>query len=81
MKYGALSNENGTVQFSWDVLERQGERKFHMRWVEDGGPAVERPTRRGFGQRLLYSVLTGELRAKCDINFAPDGLVIDVPPL
>ncbi|KAB2762100.1 PAS domain-containing protein [Brucella anthropi] len=78
VKYGALSNENGTVQFSWDVLERQGERKFHMRWVEDGGPAVERPTRRGFGQRLLYSVLTGELRAKCDINFAPDGLVIDV---
>ena len=78
VKYGALSNEDGTIQFSWDVVERPGERKFHMRWVESGGPTVERPSRRGFGQRLLYSVLTGELKAKCDINFAPSGLVIDV---
>jgi len=78
VKYGALSNENGTVQFNWDVVRIQGEQKLHMRWIESGGPAVERPARRGFGQRLLYSVLAGELKAKCDIDFAPSGLVIDV---
>ncbi|PQA72271.1 DNA helicase [Brucella oryzae] len=78
VKYGALSNESGTVQFSWDVIEKHGERKFHMLWVECGGPAVERPVHRGFGQRLLYSVLTGELKADCDLNFAPSGLIIDV---
>lgn len=78
VKYGALSNENGTVQFDWNVVQTQGEQKLHMRWIESGGPAVERPARRGFGQRLLYSVLAGELKAKCDIDFAPDGLIIDV---
>ena len=78
VKYGALSNESGTVEFSWDVIENQGTRKFHMRWVESGGPAVERPARRGFGQRLLYSVLAGELKATCDVDFAPSGLIIDV---
>ncbi|NKW82212.1 PAS domain S-box protein [Ochrobactrum pecoris] len=78
VKYGALSNESGTVEFDWEVIERQRDRKFHMRWVESGGPTVERPARRGFGQRLLYSVLTGELKANCDVNFAPSGLVIDV---
>ncbi|MFQ0814166.1 DNA helicase [Brucella anthropi] len=78
VKYGALSNESGTVQFSWNVIEKHGTRRFHMRWVESGGPTVERPARRGFGQRLLYSVLTGELKATCDVDFAPGGLVIDV---
>ena len=77
VKYGALSNESGTVDFSWDVIENQGTRKFHMRWVESGGPLVERPVRRGFGQRLLYSVLTGELKAACDVKFAPSGLIIE----
>lgn len=78
VKYGALSNESGTVKFNWDVIKKEGERTFHMRWVESDGPVVERPVRRGFGQRLLYSVLTGELKATCDVNFAPSGLVIDV---
>jgi len=64
----------GKVELTW----RKEDEQLILRWTESGGPPVERPARRGFGQRLLYSVLAGELKAKCDIDFAPGGLVIDV---
>jgi len=52
-KYGAFSNANGIVVLSW-ATERSDERavlKFH--WQEDGGPAVERIHREGFGTKLM----------------------------
>ncbi|MBC2885416.1 PAS domain-containing protein [Ochrobactrum sp. CM-21-5] len=78
VKYGALSNETGAVDFSWEIVEEDGEQKFQMRWIETGGPNVPRPSRRGFGQRLLRSVLAEELKARCDVEFAQEGLRIDV---
>ncbi len=78
VKYGALSDEHGSIDFSWNVIIDNGEQKFHMQWVESGGPTVTRPSRRGFGQRLIRLVLAEELKARCDIDFAPTGLKIDV---
>lgn len=78
VKYGALANDRGIIEFDWKIVEDHGEKKFQMRWVETGGPEVSRPSRRGFGQRLLRLVLAEELKARCDIEFAPTGLKIDV---
>ncbi|ENP94062.1 blue-light-activated histidine kinase [Brucella abortus F2/06-8] len=78
MKYGALSNEKGVINITWAIMEDKGEKKFHMRWAESRGPEVMQPARRGFGQRLLHSVLAEELKAKCDVEFAASGLLIDV---
>lgn len=78
VKYGALSDEHGSIDFSWNVIIDNREQKFHMQWVESGGPTVTRPSRRGFGQRLIRLVLAEELKARCDIDFAPTGLKIDV---
>lgn len=78
VKYGSLSNETGIIDFSWNVIAEQGEQKFQMQWTETQGPTVSRPSRRGFGQRLIRLVLAEELKAKCDIDFAPDGLKINV---
>ncbi|WP_434063351.1 PAS domain S-box protein [Ochrobactrum quorumnocens] len=78
VKYGALSNEHGGVDFSWNIVDDQGQKKFQMRWVETDGPSITRPSRRGFGQRLLRLVLAKELKAQCDIDFAPSGLTINV---
>lgn len=78
VKYGALSNEHGSIDFSWNIVDDQGVNKFQMRWLETGGPSVKRPSRRGFGQRLIRLVLAEELKARCDIDFDPTGLKINV---
>jgi hypothetical protein len=44
--------------------------------VESGGPPVAQPQRQGFGSRLLAFVLPGQIQAKGQIDYAPDGIGI-----
>ena len=44
-------------------------------WTESGGPIVERPTRRGFGSRLLQKGLAAELGGRVELAFEPRGVV------
>jgi two-component sensor histidine kinase len=53
IKYGALSNSGGCVILRWRASEDQGGQRLHMEWVEQGGPAVTPPSRKGFGSRLI----------------------------
>ncbi|HYD56283.1 MAG TPA: PAS domain S-box protein, partial [Burkholderiales bacterium] len=39
-KYGALSNENGTVTIEWAVTGGAADSRFRLSWTERGGPAV-----------------------------------------
>ncbi|GAM07326.1 sensor histidine kinase [Novosphingobium sp. MBES04] len=57
-KYGALSNESGTVSLSWT---REGE-WISLRWQEAGGPPVVKPERRGFGSSLIEGSLASDAR-------------------
>ncbi|HEX5453226.1 MAG TPA: HWE histidine kinase domain-containing protein [Stellaceae bacterium] len=78
-KYGALSAPAGRVKVSWTVdRERQ---HLHLEWIETGGPAVGKPTRRGFGSRLLERGLAHELDATVHLNFDAAGVhcTIDLP--
>ena len=48
-KYGALSNENGTVR----IVCEQADQRYSIEWREEGGPPVlGEPERRGFGTKL-----------------------------
>ena len=47
-------------------------------WVESGGPQVKKPTREGFGTRLLAFVLPGQIRAKTEIDYHPEGVRVHV---
>jgi two-component sensor histidine kinase len=49
-KYGALSDENGTIELTWS---RNADGKLLLRWTETGGPRVQRPERQGFGSVIL----------------------------
>lgn len=75
-KFGALSLPGGQVHLSWRM---QGER-FHLDWVESGGPPVPEPTRKGFGTRMITS-LGQQLKGKVELVYGPDGFVykLDVP--
>ena len=44
------------------------------KWTEAGGPAVQPPSRRGFGTRLIERGLSAELRSEVELEFRPTGL-------
>jgi PAS domain S-box-containing protein len=73
MKYGALSNESGRVEISWDLGETVPQR-FRFHWKESGGPPVEPPRKRGFGSRLVEEGLGQDIAAEVHLNFAVEGL-------
>jgi PAS domain S-box-containing protein len=73
-KHGALSVAGGQVAVSWEVRPDVAGSVLHFTWIERGGPPVHRPTRQGFGSRLLQRVLTSQLQAEVHIAFPDSGL-------
>ncbi|MBU1375571.1 MAG: PAS domain S-box protein [Alphaproteobacteria bacterium] len=73
VKYGALSAEAGQVTLSW-TFDPDAER-LRLTWSEAGGPPVVKPTRRGFGSRLIERALRGDLQGSAAMTYAPTGLV------
>jgi len=79
VKYGALSNDRGIVDINWGCEEDEhGHAHFHFLWRESGGPAVEKPVRRGFGTTLLERALGPYFRGAIRTDFRPDGLVFEI---
>ena len=58
-KYGALSNEEGYVEITWDLEHRDGMEARILCWREKNGPRIanSEPDRKGFGARLIISSL------------------------
>ena len=78
-KYGALSAANGQVDLQWS---HEAGGRLHLRWTETGGPAVETPTRKGFGWRIIEQMIA-QLKGKTSFDWRADGLVCEItlPPL
>ncbi len=77
-KYGALSNGRGRVSIAWSLDRAEGMPRVRLEWVEEGGPAVTAPTRKGFGTRLLQRVLTAQMKADVAIDYDPAGLRVSL---
>ncbi|WP_106640559.1 sensor histidine kinase [Allosphingosinicella vermicomposti] len=77
VKYGALSNDRGHVEVTWQ--KRAGQ--LCIEWKEKDGPPVAPPSERGFGSRLIERGLAGDLDGKARLDFEPDGLrcMIEAP--
>jgi PAS domain S-box-containing protein len=77
LKYGALSNDAGTVTIGWSIDEG----RLRLEWREAGGPPVKRPPRRGFGSRMIERGLAAGLAGTVTIDYAPAGLIgtVDAP--
>ncbi|MFP5077994.1 PAS domain-containing protein [Rhizobium sp. YIM 134829] len=76
-KYGSLSVSAGRVQITW----RRGCEPvpvFHLTWREEDGPSVVRPSRTGFGSRLVEKGLAAELRGEVVIDYRMDGLICEI---
>jgi two-component sensor histidine kinase len=77
-KYGALSNDNGTVALDWEVTEENSKRKLRLIWAEAGGPHVTAPVQRGFGSRLIERSARDQLGGEATVDFLPRGVVYTV---
>lgn len=72
-KYGALHGPEGTVTIQWRVAG-SGEPMFELDWVEQGGPPVTEPPRRGFGTTLVARCIERDLNGRCELLFDAAGL-------
>ncbi len=73
-KYGALSTANGQVDLKW---LQQADGRLHLSWTETGGPAVQVPTRKGFGRRIIEQ-LVAQQAGKANFDWRADGLVCEI---
>ncbi|WOI53181.1 HWE histidine kinase domain-containing protein [Parvularcula sp. LCG005] len=73
-KYGALSNEAGTVLIDWKPTVDG----LHIRWTEKGGPPVTAPTRVGFGMTLLDASVKQFSGGSVNCDWRSDGLVCEL---
>src|SRR5665213_1373462 len=77
-KYGALSNETGTVTLNWEVIEEGVRSKLRLIWTETGGAHVVAPVQRGFGSRLIERSARDQLGGEATVDFLPRGVVCTV---
>jgi PAS domain S-box-containing protein len=81
VKYGAFSNENGSIRIEWTVEPSPTGRRLHLIWTEKDGPAVTPPTRKGFGSQVIERGLAHELGGTVELNYRAKGVVctMDIP--
>lgn len=72
VKYGALSNEAGTVTVEAECAD---DGALEILWREAGGPPVRVPERTGFGQTLIARSLGSGPDAGATVEFRPDGVL------
>lgn len=80
-KYGAFSNDAGTVSISWGIESSLSGKRLILHWREKDGPEVAPPTRKGFGSQVMERGLAHELHGEVRVEYPPTGVVctIDIP--
>jgi PAS domain S-box-containing protein len=73
-KYGALSSADGRVDLEWT---QAADGRLNLRWTETGGPAVQSPTRQGFGGRIITQMI-GQLDGKARFDWRTEGLICEI---
>jgi PAS domain S-box-containing protein len=81
VKYGAFSNEAGSILLGWTIEPAPAGDRLILRWQEKGGPPVAPPTRKGFGSRVIERGLPHELQGTVNLDYRVDGVLctIDIP--
>jgi PAS domain S-box-containing protein len=74
VKYGALSMSKGRIDVSWGHPDTG---PLVICWTETGGPAVSPPTRKGFGTRVMTSLIH-QARGEIAYEWHPAGLACKI---
>jgi PAS domain S-box-containing protein len=74
-KYGAFSNEAGSILVNWSIVPAPNGDRIILNWKEKGGPPVSAPSRKGFGLQVIERGLARELDGSATLEFQPTGVV------
>ncbi|MFD1694007.1 HWE histidine kinase domain-containing protein [Roseibium aestuarii] len=70
-KYGALSRPEGRLSVTWKM---NPDGSVLIDWQERGGPAVGKPSRRGFGSTIIEHSVPHELHGVAEIDYQEAGV-------
>ena len=73
-KYGSLSDAKGHIALKW---QHKTDGQLILRWTETSGPAAQKPTRQGFGSRVIERMI-GQLSGKVQFDWRREGLVCEI---
>lgn len=77
VKYGALSNETGTISIS--ISGAVGGGDYILAWRESGSTPVARPPEvEGFGTGTMARLAAAQLKGAIDYVWARDGLNVTI---
>jgi PAS domain S-box-containing protein len=81
VKYGAFSNEAGSIEITWTVIPSLDSDRVRLNWKEQAGAPVSPPVHKGFGLQVIERGLPQELGGLVNLDFQPGGLVftLDFP--
>jgi two-component sensor histidine kinase len=77
LKYGALSAPAGRISIEGRIDRLNGSGTFTFVWRETGGPAVTKPSRRGFGSFILLDSAKRFGQA-VELDYSPRGLCYEL---
>lgn len=72
-KHGALSVPEGRVLLQWRIDNLGSDPLFHLHWKESGGPIVEAPARKGFGELLVRRIAPRDMAGKSEVRYDAAG--------
>jgi PAS domain S-box-containing protein len=75
VKYGAFSNEVGSVVVGWTMEPVAEGSRLLLQWQEKDGPPVTQPSRIGFGSRVIERGVTHELGGTVHLDYQSDGVI------
>ena len=73
-KYGALAAQQGKVAINWRRAPDGDGERVTLEWIERGGAPVEKPTRQGFGTRIIKAAVSREANGQVSLDYLPAGL-------
>ena len=76
-KYGALSKPSGRLSILWSHAD-EDQNRLRLAWAETGLSIQARPTRSGFGTRLINAVVKGEMGGRLISKWEPGALEYDM---
>lgn len=74
VKYGALSTDAGSIDFSWTV----GGGEIALLWSETGPPCPTDAPKGGFGQRMIEMAVRSDLNGSIERSWSNDGLSVTI---
>jgi two-component sensor histidine kinase len=74
-KYGSLSSADGHLEIAWSLT---ADGRLCLSWIESGGPTVAPPAHRGFGTRIMESIIAGQLRGEVRFDWHDQGLTCEI---